>query len=311
MVDGVRFSPVKDPQHPMSLKSMTGFARADSARGATSWTWEVKSVNGRGLDLRMRLPPGFESLEPKVRELVGQVIVRGSVNVGLAVKRADGVSEIRLNEAALKQVVAAAARVQAITGSSAASTEGLLGLRGVLEYVEASESEAEAELRTAAMLASLKTALVDLVASRTAEGLHLQDILASQLSDVDRLVGLVTKSPARSTDAIRRRLEEMVARIIETSTALDPARLHQEAALLATRADVEEELKRLTAHVAAARDLLKAREPVGRKLDFLAQEFNREANTLCSKSNDPDITRAGLDLKTTIDQMREQVQNVE
>ncbi len=311
MVLHIQRSPMKDNNLPMSLKSMTGFARAEGVRGGTSWTWEVKSVNGRGLDLRMRLPPGFESLEPKVRELVGQAIVRGSVNVGLAVKRADGVSEIRLNEAALKQVVAAAARVQAITGSSAASTEGLLGLRGVLEYVEAGESEDEAEQRTAAMLTSLKSALAELVVSRQAEGSHLATIMRDQLSDIERLVGLVTKAPARSTEAIRRRLEEMVGRILETSIALDPARLHQEAALLATRADVEEELKRLAAHVAAARDLLKAREPVGRKLDFLAQEFNREANTLCSKSNDPDITRAGLDLKTTIDQMREQVQNVE
>jgi uncharacterized protein (TIGR00255 family) len=295
----------------MTLKSMTGFARADGARGATSWGWEVKSVNGRGLDLRMRLPPGYEVLEPKVREMVGQCVTRGSVNVGLAVKRADGVSEIRLNEAALKQVVAAAARVQAITGSTAPTTEGLLNQRGVLEFVETSESDEEAEARTAAMLASLKTALGQLVESRTAEGKHLAQIMRDQLADVERLVGLVAASPARSTDAIRRRLEEAVARIVDTSTALDPARLHQEAALLATRADVEEELKRLTAHVASARDLLKAKEPVGRKLDFLAQEFNREANTLCSKSNDPEITRAGLDLKATIDQMREQVQNVE
>jgi uncharacterized protein (TIGR00255 family) len=295
----------------MTLKSMTGFARADGARGATSWGWEVKSVNGRGLDLRMRLPPGYEALEPKVREMVGQCVTRGSVNVGLVVKRADGVSEIRLNEAALKQVVAAAARVQAITGASAPTTEGLLNQRGVLEFVETSESDEEAEARTAAMLAGLKTALAQLVESRAAEGRHLAQIMRDQLADVERLVGLVAASPARSTDAIRRRLEEAVARIVDTSTALDPVRLHQEAALLAARADVEEELKRLTAHVAGARDLLKAKEPVGRKLDFLAQEFNREANTLCSKSNDPDITRAGLDLKATIDQMREQVQNVE
>ena len=295
----------------MALKSMTGFARADGALGATSWTWEVKSVNGRSLDLRMRLAQGFESLEPKVRDLVGQHVVRGSVNVNLAVKRADGVSEIRLNEAALKQAVAAAARVQAITGGPAASTEGLLALRGVLEFVEASESEADAEARIAAMLASLKAALGDLVASRAAEGAHLHTIIADQLADVERLVGFVAVSPARAPEAIRRRLDEMMARILDASSALDPVRLHQEAALLATRADVEEELKRLTAHIAGARDLLKAKDQVGRKLDFLAQEFNREANTLCSKSNDPDITRAGLDLKATIDQMREQVQNVE
>jgi uncharacterized protein (TIGR00255 family) len=295
----------------MALKSMTGFARADGARGTTSWAWEVKSVNGRGLDVRVRVPPGFDALEAKVREVVAAHVVRGTVQVNLAVKRNEGVSEIRLNEAALKQAIAAAERVRTLTNGPPVSAEALLGLRGVLEFVEAVEGEGEAEARSTAMLADLATAVRDLVQGRLAEGAHLAGILQDQLSGIERLVAEVAASPARTPEALRRRIEDAVARIVETSSALDPQRLNQEAALLATRTDVEEELKRLTAHIAAARTLIAAKDPIGRKFDFLAQEFNREANTLCSKANDPDITRAGLELKALIDQMREQVQNVE
>ncbi len=295
----------------MTLKSMTGFARADGASGSTRWHWEVRGVNGRGLDVRMRLPPGYETLEARVREALGKHLARGSVSITLSVTRHEGVSEIRLNEAALSQVVAAAERVRVAVGGNAANTDTLLGLKGVLEFVEGRESEEESERRAHAMMASFGTALLGIVAARAGEGERLQGIVESLLASIARLADEIAGSPARQPEAIRKRLSDQIAKLLEAGNSLEPARLHQEAMLLATRADVEEELARLQAHVAGARELLNATDPVGRRLDFLSQEFNREANTLCSKSNDIEITRMGLQLKALIDQMREQVQNIE
>ncbi len=295
----------------MTIKSMTGFARADGAMGAISWHWEVRSVNGRGLDVRLRLAPGYEALEARVREAVAKHISRGSVTANLNVKRSEGATQIRLNEAAVRQVLVALDRLKAMTEVAPPRAEALLGIKGVLEVAEPEESEAETQARSEAMLASLATALDAMVRSRQAEGGRLKTIVLQQLESIERLVAVVEASPARAPEAIRQRLKDQVARLLETGVGLDEARLYQEAAILATRADVEEELKRLAAHIAAARDLVASREPAGRRLDFLAQEFNREANTLCSKSADPETTRAGLELKAVIDQMREQVQNIE
>jgi uncharacterized protein (TIGR00255 family) len=295
----------------MTLKSMTGFARADGSAGPVAWAWEVRSVNGRGLDLRLRLPPGFEGLEPRVREAVAKRISRGSLTVNLNVRRPDGATEIRLNEAALAEVLAALERVRRTTGAAPPQAEALLGIRGVLEVVEKEESEAEVQTRTEAMLAGLGEALDGMVRARAAEGGRLRAVILSQIAAIEGLVGAIAKAAGRAPEAIRRRLSEQVARLMESGTSLDENRLHQEAALLATRADVEEELQRLTAHIAAARELVDSVEPAGRRLDFLAQEFNREANTLCSKASDPEMTQAGLELKAIIDQMREQVQNIE
>jgi uncharacterized protein (TIGR00255 family) len=295
----------------MTIKSMTGFARTDGSAGSTSWHWEVRSVNGRGLDLRLRLPPGFEGLEPRIREAVAKRLVRGSLSVNLNVRRSEGVSQIRLNEAALRQVLAALDKLQAMATVEAPRADGLLGIRGVLEFAEAEEGEGEARARTETMLASLEQALEGLVAARSSEGRRLEEVIVAQLVAIEKLVGAVQRSPARTPEAIRQRLKEQLARLLEPGVPLDEVRLYQEAALLATRADVEEELKRLAAHIAGARELLASSEPAGRRLDFLAQEFNREANTLCSKANDAETTRAGLELKAVIDQMREQVQNIE
>jgi len=295
----------------MTIKSMTGFARADGAAGSTSWHWELRSVNGRGLDLRLRLPPGFEGLEPRVREAANKRLVRGSLSINLNVKRSEGVSQIRLNEPALRQVLAALDKLQAMANVEAPRAEGLLGIRGVLEFVEADEGEEAARARAEAMLASLGQALESLVAARAGEGRRLEAVIVEQLVSIEKLVEAVQRSPARTPEAIRQRLKEQLNRLLEPGVPLDETRLYQEAALLATRADVEEELKRLTAHIAGARELLASGEPAGRRLDFLAQEFNREANTLCSKANDAETTRAGLELKAVIDQLREQVQNIE
>jgi uncharacterized protein (TIGR00255 family) len=295
----------------MTIKSMTGFARTDGAAGSTSWHWEVRSVNGRGLDLRLRLPPGFEGLEPRIREMAPKRLARGSLSINLNVRRSEGVSQIRLNEAALRQVLAALDKLQAMANVEVPRADGLLSIRGVLEFVEPEEGEAETRARTEAMLASLDKALDSLVAARASEGRRLEEVIIEQLVAIEKLVQSVQRSPARSAEVIRQRIKEQLARLLEPGVPLDETRLYQEAALLATRADVEEELKRLTAHIAGARELLASSEPAGRRLDFLAQEFNREANTLCSKASDAETTRAGLELKAVIDQMREQVQNIE
>ncbi|KAB2939693.1 MAG: YicC family protein [Hyphomicrobium sp.] len=295
----------------MSIKSMTGFARAEGAHEGTAWHWEVRSVNGRGLDVRLRLPSGSEPLEPRVREAVARHVVRGSLTITLATERSGSIAEIRLNERALAQVMQAADRIRDLTNATPPRVDGLIAIKGVLDIVEHQEDPEQAAARADAMLESLDGALVALVAARAAEGARLASTLLAQLDEIERLVGIVQTSPARTREAIEERLKEQVRRLLEAGNGLDPTRLHQEAVLLATRADVEEELQRLTSHVSAARELIAESGAVGRKLDFLAQEFNREANTLCSKASDVEITRAGLALKTVIDQLREQVQNIE
>jgi uncharacterized protein (TIGR00255 family) len=295
----------------MTIKSMTGFARADGATGAMSWHWEVRSVNGRGLDLRLRLPPGFEALEPRIREAVSKRISRGSLAVNLNVKRGEGATGIRLNEAALQQVLDALERLRRTTEAAPPQAEALLGIKGVLEVVDTQESEEEVQARNEAMLAGLDEALSGMVRARETEGGRLRAVILDQIAAIERQVSAIAASPTRAPEAIRRKLKEQVGRLLEAGASLDEGRLYQEAVMLATRADVEEELQRLGAHIAAARDLVDSCDPAGRRLDFLAQEFNREANTLCSKAGDAEMTRAGLELKAVIDQMREQVQNIE
>jgi uncharacterized protein (TIGR00255 family) len=295
----------------MTLQSMTGFARSDGALDGVTWHWELRSVNNRGLDVRLRLPSGYEAIEAKVRERVAKAISRGSINVSLAVARRSEASDVRVNEAVLDRVVAIASRLSKELGAEVPRVEALLALKGVLDIVEEAEDEQHIAAQQAAVLADLDEALAGLVAARREEGGRMKAVVASQVEQIAELTARVEGSPTRSVEAVRRRLSEQVARLMETGAALDPARLHQEAVLLATRSDVEEELKRLKAHVEAARVLLAGEGAIGRKLDFLAQEFNREANTLTSKAADQDIAQAGLALKVIIDQMREQVQNIE
>ncbi|MBL8565527.1 MAG: YicC family protein [Hyphomicrobiaceae bacterium] len=295
----------------MSLNSMTGFGRAEGSYEGQSWVWEVRSVNGRGLDVRLRLPPGSDALEARVREALARRFSRGSISINLAVQRTGGVTEIRLNEQALAQVLAAADRVRALAGGERPPVDALLSMRGVLEVVEPIDDEAHQKPRHDAMVASLEHALGDLARARTQEGDRLSVVISGQLDEIGRLVAEVRESPLRTREAIAERLAEQVRRLVEANGVLDPQRLHQEAVLLATKADVAEELERLASHIVAARGLMEEAGSVGRKLDFLMQEFNREANTLCSKSNATEITRAGLALKVVIDQMREQVANIE
>jgi len=295
----------------MTLKSMTGFGRSAGIHGETSWHWEVRSVNGRGLELRFRMPPGLEGLEIKARSLCQEKLARGNCTLNLTPRRETGELAIRLNEAALSQALAVAERARALTQLAAPGLDTLLAMRGVVEVVESEESEEAQSRLEEALLKGLTAALDQLVAARTAEGARLISVMANQLSQISSLVERAASASARQPEAIMQRLTEQVARLTETGAGLDPERLHQEALLLAAKADIQEELDRLSAHVAAANDLLAQDQPVGRRLEFLTQEFNREANTLCSKASDIEISRAGLELKTVIDQLREQVQNIE
>jgi len=295
----------------MTLKSMTGFARTDGVHGDTNWFWEVRSVNGRSLDLRLRLPSGMERLEAGARGLCQERLARGNCTVSLGIKRETGQMEIRLNEPALAQALAVAERARGLTDLKAARLDTLLAMRGVVETAEPEESEEAQAALTHALLAGLAAALDQLVDARAAEGERLQRVIEKQLAMIEELVGRAAAAVARQPEMLAARLKEQIARLSETGASLEPERLHQEALLLAAKADIQEELDRLRAHVAAANELIASSEPAGRKLEFLAQEFNREANTICSKASDIEISRTGLELKSVIDQLREQVQNIE
>lgn len=290
---------------------MTGFARADGALRETSWHWEMRSVNGKGLELRFRLPSGFEALEIKIRNLCQAKLARGNCTLSLSLKREAGNTEIRLNEAALRQATALAERARGLTKMKSARLDTLLAMRGVVETVELEEAEDAQARLTESLLASLTEVVDQLVDARKAEGSRLSQVIADQLEQIGRLVEIAANAPARQPGAVAARLKDQVSRIAETGAGLDSERLHQEALLLAAKADIQEEIDRLRAHTEAAKELLAEEKPVGRRFEFLAQEFNREANTICSKASDIEISRAGLDLKAVIDQLREQVQNIE
>lgn len=295
----------------MSLASMTGFARAHGTSGAYAWAWEIKSVNSKGLDLRLRLPPGWDAVEPAARAAAAKALARGAVTANLEVKREGAVSTVRVNEEVLAAVIDTMRSVATKVNARPPSLDGILGMKGVMEVVEAEESEDEKKKAEAAIIAGFDRALTDLVAARRGEGEALRAILNGRIDEIARLVAAAEASPARTPEAIRTKLAEQIAALLDTGTKFDPDRLHQEALLIAAKVDVREEIDRLLTHIAAARDLLKNGGAVGRRLDFLAQEFNRESNTLCSKANDAALTQIGLELKATVDQFREQIQNLE
>lgn len=295
----------------MTLNSMTGFARCDGGDESASWYWEARSVNGRGLDVRVRLPPGVEELEAQVRAAVSKTFTRGNVSVSLSMQRHGAPVEIRINEAALEQVIAAGRIIEERVFGAAITSDAVMAVKGVLEVAEVAEADDIRNARSEALHASFQTCLAELAKARGAEGAKLFGALDGQVKEIAKLTDQIAASPARTPDAIVSRLRAQVGRLKTADETLDEARLHQEALLLVTRADIEEELTRLRAHVETARELLAEDAAVGRRLDFLAQEFNREANTICSKSNDAEVTQLGMALKVVIDQMREQVQNVE
>ncbi|MHA6684332.1 YicC/YloC family endoribonuclease [Mesorhizobium sp. A556] len=296
----------------MKLQSMTGFARAATEHEGTALAWEVKSVNGKSVEVRLRLPQGFERLEPAVRQAVQKRFSRGNFQATLAVGRAAGAqAQPVINEAFLKDIAGLAKRLEEQFGVAPPTADGLLALRGVLDIPEATETEEARAAIDAAITHALDQALSGLEEARRTEGEALLALLCGHIDAIEALTLTAEADPSREPAAIREKLAEQVRLLLDASASLDESRLHAEAAFLATKADIREEIDRLKTHVASGRALLAGGGAVGRKLDFLAQEFNRESNTLCSKSNAAAITAIGLELKAVVDQFREQVQNLE
>ncbi len=295
----------------MALSSMTGFARCHGVSGPYAWAWEIKSVNGKGLDLRLRLPPGWDAVEPPIRAAVADRFARGSMQAGLIVERTTTVPVVRINNAVLEAVLASVRQLAPRVDASPPSIDGLLALKGVMEVGDAEEREDEKRRAEAAAIAGFAELLDALAEMRLREGAALRDVLKTRLDEIAALAQRAELAPGRRPEAIRVRLAEQVSILLAQSDRFDPDRLHQEAILIAAKADVREELDRLAAHVAQARLLIDQGGPIGRRLDFLSQELNREANTLCAKASDIELTTIGLELKAAVEQFREQVQNVE
>jgi uncharacterized protein (TIGR00255 family) len=294
----------------MPLSSMTGFARSSVEVEGAKFTWELKSVNARGLELRLRLPAGLDHLETDIRAAARERLARGSCFFTLQDESASERPRLALNEEALAVVVAAARRLATEEGVQMPTADGLLAIPGVLQEGGDPRAGAAAEQRNAALLGSFAEGIEALVAARQEEGARLAAVLHDQLAMIDRLVEEASAVAAKAPEALKARVREQVGLLTFDKSGLDPDRLHQEAVIAATRADVREELDRLRSHVAAARDLMQSDTPAGRRLEFLAQEFNREANTLCSKAFDRRLTTIGMELKAVVDQLREQVQNI-
>jgi uncharacterized protein (TIGR00255 family) len=295
----------------MALSSMTGFARGHGLCGPYAWAWEIKSVNGKGLDLRLRVPPGWDAIEVPVRARTSEILARGSIQANLTIERSGAVPTVRINPAVLEAVLAAIKQLKSRVDATPPSLDGLLALKGVMEVSDTEESEAEKRNAEAAVTKGFADAISSLAETRRQEGAVLGSLLATRLAEIAALAERADRSPGRQPEAVRARLAEQIATLLAQSERFDPDRLHQEAILIATKADVREELDRLAAHVAQAQRLIEQGGPVGRRLDFLAQELNREANTLCAKANDVELTNIGLELKAAVEQFREQVQNVE
>jgi uncharacterized protein (TIGR00255 family) len=295
----------------MSIASMTGFAREAGVTGAYQWAWELKTVNGRGLEVRVRTPSGLDALGEEARGQVLKALTRGQGQLNLSLSKASSAPKLRVNQDVLQSLLSAIGGLSLPENVKPASLDGLLSVRGVVELDDDAADPAQDEELVAALRAGVAVLIEAIKAARLKEGRALSAVLGQQLDLIARLVDEAEVAPARQPDAIRVRLEAQIAELLDGENALDPARLHQEAVLIAARADIREELDRLRAHVEAARGLLREGGAVGRRLDFLAQEFGREANTLCAKANDVSLSRIGLELKAVIEQFREQVQNVE
>ncbi len=295
----------------MAVMSMTGFARAAGSSGGWRWAFEIKSVNAKGLDLRLRMPPPFDRVEAEARARLAKALARGTCFAALNAQREGAATAVRIDQAALASIAAAARAAAEAAGLAPPTMDGLLALRGVVEIAEAEDDEAAIAAACAGALQSLDQALAALSEARRAEGEALAAVLRERLDAIDALTQAADANPARRPEAVRARLAESVAALMDSSRGFDENRLHQEAILLAAKADIREELDRLKTHVAAARALLDEGGAIGRRLDFLAQEFGREANTLCAKANDVTLTAQGLELRAQIEQFREQAQNVE
>jgi uncharacterized protein (TIGR00255 family) len=295
----------------MTVASMTGFARAQGSLGPWRYAWEIKSVNAKGLDLRLRVPPNFDAVEIKARAALAARLGRGACFANLTAKRDDAAGIARINRDVLDKLLGALAAAPLPENLRPASLDGLLNIRGVVDIVEPEDDESQRAALDQQVLASLEEALDALVASRQSEGAALARVLTLRLDRMAALVARAEALPARTPEAIKARLAQQLAALLELSDNFDPQRLHQEAVMLAVKADIREEIDRLAAHVDSGRALLAGGGAIGRRLDFLAQELSRESNTLCAKANDATLTAIGLDLKIEVEQWREQVQNIE
>jgi uncharacterized protein (TIGR00255 family) len=295
----------------MAVNSMTGFARAAGSSRGWRWTFEIKSVNAKGLDLRLRMPAPFDRVEGEARMRLAKALARGTCFATLNAQRDGAAATVRIDQSAL-EALAAAARMAAEKAALAPPTmDGLMLLPGVVGTLDGSDVEAEVKAACAGALESLDNAIAGLGAVRATEGEALAVVLRERLDAIEALTLAADANPARRPEAVRARLAESVAALMDSSRGFDENRLHQEAILLAAKADIREELDRLKTHVAAARALLGEGGAIGRRLDFLAQELGREANTLCAKANDVTLTAQGLELRAQIEQFREQAQNIE
>lgn len=293
-----------------ALYSMSGFARAEGAVGAAQWSLELRSVNNKGLDMRFRLPAVLDGLEAQLRAMLQANIQRGSVQLSVSLNRGEAVGSFRINRTLVDDLLALAKDLEA-AGAAKPSLDSLLAVRGVIEQTAPEEDAAMREALQAAIIDAAGGCIADLLKSRRAEGAHLNDAIRSHIATIEALVESAETLAAERAGRLHNRIQALVGEALGADTRLDPQRLEQEVALVMVKADVREEIERLRAHCSAARALLHEAAPVGRRLDFLCQEFNREANTLNSKAGDVALGRIGLDLKAVIDQMREQVQNIE
>jgi uncharacterized protein (TIGR00255 family) len=295
----------------MGLSSMTGFARGHGVAGSYAWSWEIKSVNAKGLDLRLRLPPGWDAIEVPARKNATEKLSRGTVHANLTVERKGVQPTVKVNEPVLNAVLATLKSLSGKVDAQKPTLDGILALKGVIEITEEDEREEDRAAAEAAIIAGFDKLLIDLVTMRREEGATLGRLLSARLDEIAALAARAEAAPGRKAEAIKAQLAEQVATLLSASARFDSDRLHQEAILMATRADIREELDRLASHGAQAKKMLADGGPVGRRLDFLAQELNRESNTLTAKSNDVELTNIGLELKSTVEQFREQVQNLE
>ena len=295
----------------MALSSMTGFARTDGVAGPYSWAWEVRTVNAKGLELRLRLPPGWEAVETPVRARATAALARGSLFASLSIDREGSAPALRINGPVLEALLADVREIAGRLGAAPPNLDTLLQLKGVMEIKEAEENEEERRAAELAIVAGFDAALAGLSDMRRREGETLGRVLTARLDEIAKLTARAEEAPGRRPEAIKGRLAEQIAILLEAGDRFDADRLHQEAILIAAKADIREELDRLNSHVDQAGRLIEAGGPIGRKLDFLSQELNRESNTLCAKSNDLELTNVGLELKTVVEQFREQVQNLE
>ena len=290
---------------------MTGFARADGFADGASWTWEIKSINSRSLDARFRLPHGFDRLESRLRGVLAEHFTRGNFSLNLTLVRPARSARLQVNRELLDEVLALAEELKQRIDAAPPRADGLLAVRGVLEQIEEEDTVEERERLEDALAATLFDGLDDLAAARSQEGASLAAVITDHLGEIAVLAEAASQTAEAQPKALLNRLRQQLDALIEDNEKISDERLAQEVALLAAKSDVREEIDRLKAHVAASRELLAAGGAIGRRLDFLCQEFNREANTLCAKAADIALTRIGLDLKATIERLREQAQNIE